>query len=547
MTKISNQRAYIPDEEINGLDYLPGTDFDQALKTVNFRVQDLGTHYNQVNGVRNFDYNFYAHSGSNPKPADGYFYSNSNNQDPNNITYFIFSKKTARLKDTTNFFESISAENPFDLVIAQKVDINTTFFFRITSIETFSGYYKLNVSEVFFPNEKVLSYTLSYAVFNLKSEGVYTDYVPYTSATQDVDLGTHSLKADSLEVSTTSTEAIDVGKIVWNEADGTFDMGLLNGVILQSGQEIHMYAKASGSISNGDAVQFDGAQGDHLLIKKAVPSEINDNPEYFIGIATQDFANNEFGYVTVFGQVRGLNTTSYTEGTKLYFDSTSISNGLLTDTRPTGPNAKIIVAAVVRSHITQGSLFVRPHAMPKIGDLQNTEINNPIDGQILKYNATNEVWENVNESGLKIIAQNLTDSNPVTGTISNTTIETYTIPANTFEVGDTIILKSRLIKTGTNGVVSQRPTIAEIEMFAQSSTATNLYHQIERQLIVKSETITEEIVLTSNAATSNGSFLSNQRKNIDWSLPQTLTLNIQNGHISDSSIISFWQLIRVRP
>lgn len=40
MTKISNQRAYIPDDEINGLDYLPGTDFDQGLKTVNFRVQD---------------------------------------------------------------------------------------------------------------------------------------------------------------------------------------------------------------------------------------------------------------------------------------------------------------------------------------------------------------------------------------------------------------------------------------------------------------------------------------------------------------------------
>ena len=171
MTKISNQRAYIPDEEINGLDYLPGTDFDQALKTVNFRVQDLGTHYNQVNGVRNFDYNFYAHSGSNPKPADGYFYSNSNEQDPNNITYFVFSKKTARFKDTTNFFESISTENPFDLIIAQKVDINTIFFFRIDSIETFSGYYKLNVSEVFFPNGKELSYTLSYAVFNLKSEG----------------------------------------------------------------------------------------------------------------------------------------------------------------------------------------------------------------------------------------------------------------------------------------------------------------------------------------------------------------------------------------
>ncbi|QHB38827.1 minor tail protein [Flavobacterium phage vB_FspS_hemulen6-1] len=147
---------------------------------------------------------------------------------------------------------------------------------------------------------------------------------------------------------------------------------------------------------------------------------------------------------------------------------------------------------------------------------------------------------------LKVIAQNLTDSVAVTGTTSNTTVETYTIPANTFIVGDTIILKSRVIKTGVNGVVSQRPNIAGIEMFAQSSPATNLYHQIERQLIVKSETITEEIVLTSNASTSNGSFLSNQRINIDWSLPQTLTLNISNSHISDSSIVSFWQLLRIR-
>jgi len=173
MTKISNQRAYIPDEEINGLDYFVGTDFDNFLKTVNFRVGDLGTHYNQVNGLRNFDYNFYQHVGPTAKPADGYFYSNSNEKDPNNITHFIFSKKTARLKDVSQFFESISAENPFDLIISQKVDINTIFFFRITSIETFSGYYKLNVSEVFFPNGKELSYTLSYAVFNLKSEGIF--------------------------------------------------------------------------------------------------------------------------------------------------------------------------------------------------------------------------------------------------------------------------------------------------------------------------------------------------------------------------------------
>ena len=248
MTKISNQRAYIPDEEINGLDYLPGTDFDQALKTVNFRVQDLGTHYNQVNGVRNFDYNFYAHSGSNPKPADGYFYSNSNEQDPNNITYFVFSKKTARFKDTTNFFESISTENPFDLIIAQKVDINTIFFFRIDSIETFSGYYKLNVSEVFFPNGKTLDYVLSYAVFNLKSEGGPT--VTKTSdLTNDGSDGTSTyVETDELGVTAFSND--------YNDLDNkpTIPTVITNhsGLSLDDGTNPHGTTKSDVGLSNVD-------------------------------------------------------------------------------------------------------------------------------------------------------------------------------------------------------------------------------------------------------------------------------------------------------
>lgn len=233
---------------------------------------------------------------------------------------------------------------------------------------------------------------------NLPTIPTTDNLVPYTGATQDVNLGPNSITADSFNLNTNSTESVDVGKIVWNQADGTFDMGLYNGVTLQAGQEMHIYAKASGAINNGDAVQFAGAQGDHLLIKKAVPSEINSNPEYFVGVATQDFANNDFGYVTVFGQVRELNTSMYPEGTVLYYQSSGSTDGLLTDTRPTGPLAKIIVAAVVRSHNNQGALMVRPHVMPMIGDVQNIEITDVQNGDILVYNSSTQVWENVSSS-----------------------------------------------------------------------------------------------------------------------------------------------------
>jgi hypothetical protein len=188
--------------------------------------------------------------------------------------------------------------------------------------------------------------------------------------------------------------AIEVGKIVWNSADGTFDMGLLNDVTLQAGQELHFYGKAVGAISNGQAVMFVGAQGDHALMTLADAATINDNPEYFIGVATQDFANNDFGYVTVLGKVRGLNTSAYTAGTLLYYNSTSATDGLLTSTMPSAPNAKIIVAAVLRSHANQGVLLVRPHTMPKISDIQDVSISSLANNDFFVYESATSVWKN---------------------------------------------------------------------------------------------------------------------------------------------------------
>lgn len=193
MTKIRNQIVYIPDTQISGLDYLVGTDADQTDKpTVSFRIEDLGGHFNMTNGIRNFDYIFYQHAGPSVKPSDGYFYSNDNEQDPNNITHFIFSKKTNRGVDVSSFFQSIIAENPFDLIVSQKTSLNTVFFFRIESVTEFSGYFKLNVSEVFFPANNIIAYSLSHAVFNVKSDLVNHDnrfrYIPINITIGAVDV-----------------------------------------------------------------------------------------------------------------------------------------------------------------------------------------------------------------------------------------------------------------------------------------------------------------------------------------------------------------------
>jgi len=314
-----------------------------------------------------------------------------------------------------------------------------------------------------------------------------SSYVPYTGATGDVNLGAHQLKADSLAVSTTSVETVDVGEIVWNAVDGTFDMGLIGGVTLQAGQELHMYGKATEVILNGQAVMFAGVQGDHILIAKADAATINANPEYLIGVATQDFAINDFGYVTVFGNVRGLDTTAYTLGSVLYYNSESATDGLLTSTMPTAPNAKIIVAAVVRVHATQGILLVRPHTMPKLKDIQDVYAPSPFSNNGLFWNSSTLRYENNSIIGaLGYTPYNATNpSNYITlGSISSTaTGLTYTNTTGVFSLTSGYIIPTTTEESNWNDAYSNRITSASTPLsissnaisISQAGTSTNGY------------------------------------------------------------------------
>jgi len=281
-----------------------------------------------------------------------------------------------------------------------------------------------------------------------------TGFVPYTGATANVDLGEFALSAEYLAIDTDTTHSTDVGEIVWNPIDGTFDMGLLNGVVLQAGQELHFYGKASGAIGNGKAVMFAGVEGDHLLMSLADPATINANPQYFIGVATQDFANNDFGYVTILGKVRNLDTTAFTLGSVLYFDSANATDGLLTETQPIAPNAKIEVAAVVRVHATQGTLMVRPHIMPKMSMIQDVYIADPANNHGLFYDLANGYWENKSiASALGYTPQSQLDgtgfvkASGTTITYDNSTYLTTTDAASTYQRLDKMV--SNLLASAT--------------------------------------------------------------------------------------------------
>jgi hypothetical protein len=122
---------------------------------------------------------------------------------------------------------------------------------------------------------------------------------------------------------------------------------------------LYIYGKAESAITKGQAVQFAGVQGDHILMKPAVPSEINANPDYFIGLAESTLATNDFGYILTQGELVNVNTSTYTAGNILWFASAGSTAGALTATEPTNSNARIQVASVNKVNATEGILFVR--------------------------------------------------------------------------------------------------------------------------------------------------------------------------------------------
>ena len=238
MTKISNQIAYIPDTDINGKDYLLGTDIDKGKNTSNFRVEDLGKHFNSTNGLRSFDFVFYQHIGVSPTPVDGQFYSNDNNTNPYLISHFIVSKKTKSDLDVYSFFQDAVAENPFNLLISQNTNISAVFYFRIESIEIDTNYIKLNVSRLFYPENKELEFKLSFNTFNFKPPiaivATYTDEeaqdavgnILIDSDTIDLEYDDNlpSIKATVIPGSITANELaanIPTSKFINDGADGT--------------------------------------------------------------------------------------------------------------------------------------------------------------------------------------------------------------------------------------------------------------------------------------------------------------------------------------
>lgn len=150
-------------------------------------------------------------------------------------------------------------------------------------------------------------------------------------------------------------------RMVWNPTDQTLDLGMEYDVTQQIGMET--FARVQNNtgvlIPNGSVVGFTGAVPDSALSVAPYLANGATNSLYVLGVMTHDLPDTgQKGYCTVWGFVRGLNTSAYSLGDILYASPTVA--GAFTNVKPTAPNNVIPMAAVLQVSATDGVIFVRP-------------------------------------------------------------------------------------------------------------------------------------------------------------------------------------------
>jgi hypothetical protein len=210
----------------------------------------------------------------------------------------------------------------------------------------------------------------------------------------------NSVETDYIDLPEIGPHVTRERRLQWNRDDGTLDVGLYNGVVLQVGQETHYYAKntSGADIADGIPVMFNGTIGASGKLTFSLADGSGAYPgEYFMGVTTQAIAKNAFGYVVYFGLARGINTTGtpygevWADGDLLYISPTT--PGAWTKVKPTAPALHFPVAVVILAH-TNGSIFARFKTGETLGNLSDVLSSAPAQNHIIQWDAVNSRWAN---------------------------------------------------------------------------------------------------------------------------------------------------------
>ena len=210
------------------------------------------------------------------------------------------------------------------------------------------------------------------------------------------ELGTMSQLQQSLlpwVIWDTTPEGVppDVGTLAW-DGGTTLGVQMTTNVLGRVNESGYYYIKASSTITKGQVIMFTGAVGASGVPTGAPATGVTDG-SYIMGIAAEDIANNGFGLVQFIGTLRGVNLSAYSDGDILWYNPAV--TGELTKTKPSAPNVKVQMAAVI-SASNNGTMLIRVTAGSELGGTDsNVQFGTLANNDLIQYDSVLGYWKNV--------------------------------------------------------------------------------------------------------------------------------------------------------
>lgn len=226
-------------------------------------------------------------------------------------------------------------------------------------------------------------------------QNALTAKVPYTGATQDVNLGEFGLLTGNIEFDQTPTNApTAAGSMYYIDADGTLGLVLKGGnVISKLGetQHVRVYNNTGSPIAKGKVVAISGSQGQRptIILADADSESLSKDT---IGFTAESIANGAEGFVMIAGMLTNVSTSGMTDGATVYLSSTA---GEYTTTTPNDPAHMVILGFVVNGGSGgAGSIYVKVDNGYEIQELHNVTTSGLADEDLLSYESATQLWKN---------------------------------------------------------------------------------------------------------------------------------------------------------
>lgn len=183
------------------------------------------------------------------------------------------------------------------------------------------------------------------------------------------------------------------GTLRWNDTDGTLEFTMKGGNVTQQiGQELPILVKHADNtgLIEGKVVYSVGTDGGNLTVRYA-NSNMETTSSTTFGVMTESATGGAKAFCTTFGLVRNFDTSALAEGQAIWLDSV---DGGMTTTKPVQPKHLVYIGVCLRSHATNGVIFVNVSNGQELEELHDVLITNRQNNQTLIYDSATSLWKN---------------------------------------------------------------------------------------------------------------------------------------------------------